>query len=149
MFKEQIRKEQILCIDGGEKDEVLRQLCGILWQSGKVSSREELESKIFYREGLMSTGLGLGLGVPHVRADCVEGLNIAIAVSKSPIKGYECLDGSPVRLVVMIAASERSHKEHILLLSEIVQALKDQNLRDALLASRDSAAVFDLIRKGV
>ena len=96
-----------------------------------------LEQGIFHREKLMSTGIGLGIGVPHVRLPSVMNPVMAAALCHEPVEDYDSLDGQPVRLVFMIAAGQNQHSEHVRLLSFISSRLKNDRLREKLLTLTD------------
>ena len=108
-----------------DKDTILRNLVDLLAESPFVHNREELLKGIFAREELMSTGIGFGVGVPHVRIDSVSDLVMAVAVSKKPIAGYSSLDNQPVQIVCMLAARSDQHAKYIRTLSAVSNRLKD------------------------
>ena len=85
----------------------------------------------------MSTGIGFGIGVPHVRIDSVSDLVMAVAVCKRPIAGYSALDNKPVHIVCMLAARSDQHAKYIRALSSVSSRLKDEATRDLIIASDD------------
>ncbi len=93
----------------------------------------------------MSTGIGMGIGVPHVRLDSVEAPVMAVGICRNPISDYESLDGEPVRLIFMIAAGKGQHAEHIRLLANITSRLKDGRLREALMKTTDAGAFYRML----
>ena len=54
------------------KKDAISQLCGLLKGCAKIDNAYSIEEKVLYRENLMSTGIGLGIGIPHVRTDEVQ-----------------------------------------------------------------------------
>ena len=118
-----------------DKKQVLERLCTAIGKSGLIGNARELREGIFRREELMSTGIGLGLAVPHVRLDSVKDIAVAVGICRESVAGYEALDGKPVRLVVMIAAATGQHARHIRLLAQIASRMKDAELRETLLAA--------------
>jgi PTS system nitrogen regulatory IIA component len=96
------------------------------------------------REELMSTGIGLGIGLPHVRNECVKRPVIAIARC-NPLHDYDSIDGDPVTVVVMIAVSRGQHSTHLQLLSEVSVRLRDQRLREQLQTASDAAEFARLL----
>ncbi|MDC7124243.1 MAG: PTS sugar transporter subunit IIA [Spirochaetales bacterium] len=113
--------------------------------NGDILDVEELKKELFYREQLMSTGLSLGLAVPHVRFKGVKNPVVVAGVQPEGIKDYESMDGSPITIIIMILAGENQHKEHIRLLSMIAAKLKDQELRDSLVAAKSGQEIYDLL----
>lgn len=133
--------ERILILEECDKDTVLRNLVDLLAETPFVHNRDELLKGIFAREELMSTGIGFGVGVPHVRIDSVSDLVMAVAVSKKPISGYSSLDNQPVQIVCMLAARSDQHAKYIRTLSGVSNRLKDAAVRKAIIESDDSAFI--------
>jgi mannitol/fructose-specific phosphotransferase system IIA component (Ntr-type) len=77
----------------------------------------------------MSTGLGLGVAVPHVRDTFIKEIIISFAHIRPPLKDYESLDDIPVEFIAMILAPKNHHEAHINLLSEISNRLKKESVR--------------------
>ncbi|MDF7822901.1 PTS sugar transporter subunit IIA [Pontiellaceae bacterium B12227] len=136
-----LTSERVIIVDGIDKDTVLRKLVDLLAESPFVHNREELLKGIFAREELMSTGIGFGVGVPHVRIDSVSDLVMAVAISKQPIPGYSSLDNQPVQIVCMLAARSDQHAKYIRTLSAVSNRLKDAEVRQAIIESEDPAFI--------
>jgi len=140
--------ERVLVLHTTTKAEALRALADCLATAPEVGDREALCEGIFYREQLMSTGIGMGIAVPHVRLASVSGPVIAAGICRTPIADYESLDGVPVRLIFMIAAGKFQHVEHLRLLSSLSLRFKSEKLRDALIAAPDTLTFYHtLIRQ--
>ncbi len=127
--------ERVLIIEEADKNTVLRRLVDLLAESPFVHNRDDLLNGIFAREELMSTGIGFGVGVPHVRIDSVTDLVMAVAVCKRPIAGYSSLDNEPVQIVCMLAARPDQHAKYIRALSTVSSRLKDAETRKLIVAS--------------
>jgi PTS system nitrogen regulatory IIA component len=137
-------KSRVVFLDGLNKDGVLRRLVDILSTDGRVHDKDALLDAIFRREELMSTGIGVGVGVPHVRIDSVDDIIMAVGVCRTPIEDYESLDNEPVQIVCMIAARSDQHAQHIKLLSAVSKLLKDAAIREQILACETIEAVFEI-----
>ena len=137
--------ERILILEKGTKQEVFDLLIGQLIQSDALRNADALRSGILEREKLMSTGIGFGIGVPHVRSDAVNHLVMAVAVCREGIEDYDSLDGAPVHIVCMLAARADQHAEYLRMLSGISSRLKDEAVREQLLASDDRQTILDLL----
>jgi PTS system nitrogen regulatory IIA component len=137
--------ERVLLLSKGTKAGVLNQLIDSLSRAPEVRNAEVLRSGMLERERLMSTGIGFGVGVPHVRSDAVSDLIMAVAVCKSGIEDYDSLDGAPVSSVCMLAARADQHTAYLRMLSSISSRLKDAPVRRELLSLKDPAAVVALL----
>ncbi len=147
--KSLLTPERIAILDETDKKTVLTKLVDLLATSPLVKNRDELLNGIFAREELMSTGIGFGVGVPHVRIDSVSDLVMAVAVSRKPISGYASLDNQPVHIVCMLAARSDQHAKYIRTLSAVSSRLKDADAREQIIASDDPSFIYgQLISEG-
>ena len=137
--------ERVLLLPEGNKAGVLGQLIDSLSRAPAVRNASVLRSGMLERERLMSTGIGFGVGVPHVRSDAVSDLIMAVAVCKKGIEDYDSLDGMPVTIVCMLAARADQHTEYLRTLSSISSRLKDAPVRKELLGLKDASAVVALL----
>ena len=109
-----------------------------------VSSRTEVADALFKREALMSTGIGLGIAVPHVRLNNVQDLNIFVAVNQTEIEDYDTLDGKPVRIGLFFVVGRNQHSEYIKALSVLVNILKNELMFNQMLNSKESLEVYKI-----
>jgi PTS system nitrogen regulatory IIA component len=140
--------QRVLVLDSATKIEALRALADCLGAVPQVQDRDALIRGILYREELMSTGIGMGIAVPHVRLASVTAPVMSAGICRPPIADYESLDGVPVRLIFMIAAGQYQHTEYLRLLSSLSLRLKSEKLRDALVTAPDTLTFYNtLIRQ--
>ena len=140
-----LKKELVLFSNLSKKKEKLEALIRLIDNENLVEDAEALRQSIFSREEIMSTGIGLGIAVPHARIKGVKNILIAIGINKNGIEDYESIDGTPVRLVIMIIAGEKQHKEYLKLLSQIVKILKKNSRIDHLLDAKNADEVIGLL----
>lgn len=134
--------QRVLILESTAKADVLRGMADCLATVPEIQDRDALIQGIFRREELMSTGIGMGVAVPHVRLESVTGPVMSAAVCRNPVVDYESLDGEPVRLVFMIAAGRYQHAEYIRLLSSLSLRFKCEKLRNSLIAAPDPLAFY-------
>jgi PTS system nitrogen regulatory IIA component len=137
--------ERVLLLEESDKETLLTRLVDLLAGTPYVKNRDRLLQGILEREKLMSTGIGFGVGVPHVRIDSVTDLVMAVAVSRKPVKDYASLDEAPVHIVCMLAARSDQHTKYIRTLSAISSRLKSAAAREEIIASDDPATICRLI----
>jgi mannitol/fructose-specific phosphotransferase system IIA component (Ntr-type) len=130
-----------------DKRDALNTLIDCLAKDTKVD-RDELEREIFHREELMSTGIGFGVGVPHVRLTSVSDVVMAMGVSHEGIKDYGSLDGKPVHIVCMIISGRYEHARYIKTLAAISAKLKEESFRQAVLTAADTESIYNIMISG-
>ncbi len=144
MIAKFLSPERVVFLEGSQKENALKTLCAVLAISPLVPNEEELATAIFRREELMSTGIGFGVGVPHVRLEGVQDLVMALGIAREPLTDYASLDEVPVQIVCMVAADSTQHPQYIRALSAISSRLKDESVRNALIAAKDAGSAFKL-----
>lgn len=148
-ISEVLTLDRVLILDVARKAEAFDKLADCLVDQKCAPDRTELVHALMSREELMSTGIGLGVGVPHVRLPSIATMAMAAAVSRCEITDYASLDGLPVRLIFMIIAGKGQHAEYLRLLSSIGRRIKAGSLRDRLIDAADPQTFYDaLIEEG-
>jgi len=82
-LSECLTPQRVLLLEGANKAEALHELVAALAESGVGVGQEELEQAILKREQLLSTGIGQGIAVPHVRMPSVYPTTAASTTSRS------------------------------------------------------------------
>ena len=127
-----------------KKNEVLFTLINLITTKLSLSKTESenVAKNIFYREQLMSTGIGLGIGIPHIRYEGVSEPIMAIGIRKTGISDYKSIDDDIVSIVVMIVVGTQQHKQYIRLLAQVVSLLKNEKIREILLNCKDAEEIY-------
>lgn len=134
----------ILFLNVGSRDEALDQLIDLLYNAGKLHSREEFRAAILEREKIVSTGIGLGVAIPHAKLEGYSDFFIAVGIQPKEGVEWNALDGSPVRLVFMIGGPDYKQTEYLRILSQLTIAIKGEEKRKKLLKARRAAEVIEL-----
>lgn len=139
--------ERIVFMNHQTKHDSLVRLAQNLATAPQVKDAKELEAEILKREDLMSTSIGRGLAIPHVRLSSVTDLVMSVGISKCDIIGFQPVDEIPVRILFMIAAAYNQHSYYLKTLSFFSAKLKDTSLREALLNSESPMDAYNLLIK--
>jgi len=137
--------QRVLILDSKTKKDALLALADCLGLAAEIKDREALVQAIFYREELMSTGIGMGIGVPHVRLASITRPVMSAGLCRNPITDYQSLDGIPIHLIFMIAAGQNQHAEYLRLLSSLSLKLKNEKLRNSLISAPDTETFYQIL----
>ena len=144
-FGIEIREAQICVIAGSpSKHEALEVLISAVGQHSAITDCEAFSKAIFERESVMSTGIGDGIAIPHVRIPEVTRAILGVAVAPEGIE-FDTLDNKPVHVMVLFATPEGSDKEYLGLLAQVMLALRNTELFDDLLACEAPEEVYALL----
>lgn len=139
--------DRILILNHAKKRDALVALAENLASAPQIKSRQELVSEILRREELMSTAIGRGIAIPHVRLSSVTDLVVSVGLSQCDIIDFQSLDDVPVRLLFMIAAAYNQHAYYLQTLSFFSSKLKSSELRASLLGATTPEEVYALLVK--
>ncbi|MDA3800167.1 MAG: PTS sugar transporter subunit IIA [Kiritimatiellae bacterium] len=144
-IKSVLSEDNVLFIDSETKEEALSLLIEKISEGLSPKDKQEITEGIFHREKLMSTGIGLGIAVPHVRLSSLNTISMVAALHKKGIESYGSIDGKGVNFLFMIVAGKEQHSEHIKLLSAISRTLKNEGLRKELFRAESTSDFYNLI----
>ncbi|RKY62438.1 MAG: PTS sugar transporter subunit IIA [Candidatus Latescibacterota bacterium] len=139
-----ISPERVVWLSSDTKEGVLRELVDVLSTAPQVQDREALLKAILEREGIMSTGVGLGIAVPHAKIDSVSDFVVAIGISRQGVD-FDALDDRPVHIVVMIAGPAGQQDRYIRILARVVLTLKDPKVRETILKAQTPQEVIQAL----
>ena len=137
--------ERVIFINHSSKHDALVQLSDVLATAPQVKNKSELTSEILKREELMSTAIGRGIAIPHVRLSSVTDLVMSVGISKCDIIDFQTIDDVPVRILFMIAAAYNQHAYYLQTLSFFSSKIKNKELREALLNVNDPMEAYKLL----
>jgi mannitol/fructose-specific phosphotransferase system IIA component (Ntr-type) len=89
---------------------------------------------------MMPTGVGQGLGLPHIRVERMDKPVILIGVCANEITDYETQDGQPVRLIVFIAADDADQEGYLSLLSSVSSKMRNAELINQIIENMTKPA---------
>ncbi|MCY3974207.1 MAG: PTS sugar transporter subunit IIA [Simkaniaceae bacterium] len=140
-------EDGVICFpDTRERDEVLGRLVDALYRHGKITDPETVLDTVIRREKIVSTGMGMGIAVPHARLIKSDRFVMAIGIRKQK-EGIEwgSPDGIPVRLVFMIVGPARKQTEYLQLLSSLTATVKDEKRRKKLFVAQTLAEITEQV----
>lgn len=141
-LKSILTTDRVVFLEEDRKEPALRRLSGVLATAPVVRNARELETAILRREELMSTGIGFGIGVPHVRLASVEDLAMALGIARAPLTDYGSLDDLPVQIVSMVAARNDQHAQYLRALKALSSHLRRPDVRERLIEAADPEEAF-------
>lgn len=121
----------ILTLEGTTKKAVLEEIIALATTRCTLDE-SQLRELIWKREKMMTTGVGKGLALPHIRVPGFPIPLVIIGICKNPIEDYKSLDNEPIRLIVFLAAEERDQDGYIKLLGSISSKLKEPAIVDKI-----------------
>lgn len=139
--------DRVVFVKNSSKRDAIIELANVLADAPQVKNKDELVKEILKREDLMSTSVGRGIAIPHVRLSSVTDLVMAVGICKNNIEDYQTVDEEPVNLLIMIAAAYNQHTYYLKTISYLTAKLKSQELRDTLKNIKTPREAYDVLVK--
>jgi len=139
-------EESHICIlkKGATKHEALEALIEILCPSPAITDCGAFRRAVFEREAVMSTGIGGGIAIPHVRIPEVTQITVGLGIAPEGVD-YGTLDNQPVHILVLFATPKSAEKEYLRLLARVMTSLRNRDFFERLTACRTPSEVYGVI----
>jgi PTS system nitrogen regulatory IIA component len=135
-------------LEGSTKDEILKELIGLL----KLDEKSEgmLFKMLKRRENLGSTGIGRGIAIPHCRSLVVSKLRVAFGRKREGID-FKAIDEKPVHFFFLIVAPPLEvSNQYLPVLGRIAQFSKESDVPARLMSLKSPGEFMELLKeKGV
>jgi PTS system nitrogen regulatory IIA component len=135
----------ILFVDLKTREEVIRALVAALFSAGKITNEEAFYQAILEREKIVSTGIGMGVAIPHAKLADYDDFFMAMAILPRGVD-WQAVDGVSVRLIFMIGGPDDKQTEYLQILSNLTSSIKDEERRKKILTSNSPAATIELFK---
>jgi nitrogen PTS system EIIA component len=96
------------------------------------------------RERLGSTGIGMGIGIPHGKLPGLDRFCGIFARLERPIP-FEAIDDQPVDLIFLLLAPENAGTDHLKALARISRLLRDRAVCEKLRGTDRPDALYALL----
>jgi PTS system nitrogen regulatory IIA component len=131
-------------LDVETRDEAIKALIDKLDQFHKLKDKKAFQAAIFAREELVSTGIGMGVAVPHAKSKEFSKFHIVVGIQKKKGLDWKALDTTSVHIIFLIGGPEDQQSQYLKILSELTSAIRGGEFRKSLLKAENSQEVLDL-----
>ena len=145
-FVNYLEADSVLILEGSTKKDVLEEI--ITYATTRCTLDDiQLRELIWTREKMMTTGVGNGLALPHIRVAGFPAPLVIVGRCTNPITDYHTLDNGPVRLIVFLAADEKDQDAYLKILGSISVKLKDKDLMAEIMAAPGKAEIYNILKR--
>ncbi len=137
-----IARSRIVDLTSLDLEGALQELLGVCVEKFPDLKPESLLKGLLARESTMTTYLGFGVALPHVRMKMSRRYILAIGRSRVGIRHDGALADERVHLIVMLIAGENA-RDYLQVLASIARQVKDQELVDTLVNAPDLDALYE------
>ncbi len=116
------------------RKEAIEQLVHLAKQQGKIPDEKEFLLAVLEREKIVSTGIGLGVALPHAKLSSIDDFFIIMGIVAEEGIDWESLDDIPVKMIFLIGGPDDKQADYLQLLSTLTMAINQEEKRKALLS---------------
>ena len=142
-----IARSRVVDLRSHDLEGALRELLEVSVESFPDLKPDALLRGLLARESTMTTYLGLGVALPHVRVKMSRRYILAIGRSRVGIRHDGAMDEERVHLIVMLIAGERA-RDYLQVLASIAQQVKEPALVNGLVNAPDLDTLYDQLVGG-
>jgi len=129
-------------LDAKTRDKAIFEMVQSAYDAGFLESVNSFYKAIMEREKIISTGIGMGVSIPHAKLDNLQNFFISLGILKKRGLEWNSLDKTPVRLIFLIGGPTALKKEYLQLLSLLTSAIKQESFRRKLLMAASPQEVY-------
>lgn len=143
-----IKKENVVFLETIDMVDTIEVLTENAINNQNIKDKESFKNAVLEREELVSTGIGLGVALPHTKSKDIEEFFIVIGINKEGID-WDAIDRNPVGIVFLIGGpeAEDSQKEYLQIVSKLMLLIKNKERRISLLNSENAQEIADIFEK--
>jgi mannitol/fructose-specific phosphotransferase system IIA component (Ntr-type) len=137
---------RICFTNSATKEQTIDELINISREDSMVSNVTSFKSARLKRDAIMSTGIGYGVAIPHVKMAAIEKFFITVGIHKRGVD-WDSLDNKPTHLIFLIAGPDNRQEHYLRILAGLTLVIKDPERRKHLINCNTKYEVFKLLVK--
>ena len=137
-------KDQVIFLEGTEKQIVLKEMIQKLEALGKVSNTPRYYAQIIHRESLENTGIGSGFAIPHARTDTVDNFKVLFGIAPEGID-YQSYDGKPVKFIMLSLFPTGMSTKYLYMVGMMAKIFSSKKNRDELENAKTPKQIYDIL----
>jgi mannitol/fructose-specific phosphotransferase system IIA component (Ntr-type) len=126
------------------KEAALEELCSLAATAPEVTDPEAFLRAIEARETAMSTGIGMGIAIPHAKIPSITDLVMAVGRSREGID-FDSLDGLPAHIFVLMGASDHQNLEFLKLIGKVGALFNQPGFAERFLRAETPEEMYRLL----
>lgn len=127
------------------KEEILKKIVDLISENTNlVIDKKIFLDNILEREKIGSTGIGMGIAMPHTRCEGVKDLVVSVARLEVPVD-FGAIDGELIKVVVLVGGPKEKGQEYLKLMSSIAKIFREKENRDNIKTARTEEELIKTI----
>ena len=131
-------------LENTKKQKIIEEMVAMIDRSVDLENKDQILKAVLDREGVMSTGVGEEVAIPHGKSDGVSEIIAALGITSEPVD-FNSLDNKPVRLVWLLIGPQDKTGPHLKALSRISRLMHKKDFRQRLLSTQEPKDIIAAI----
>ena len=133
-------------LQADNKNDAIKELIDLLAENGVLAEPAAALQAVLEREKVRTTGIGLGLALPHGK--CPDGQKPVIAIGLKPAGlDFDSVDGRPVDIIVLMVSPSNQVAQHIQALARISRFLSFDEFRKNLRKATTADEIYEVVKR--
>jgi diadenylate cyclase len=142
-----ISRGRIVDLGSADLEGALVELLNLTVERFPDLNKDTLLKGLLRRESTMTTYLGLGVAMPHVRVKMDRRYILAVGRSHYGIRYDSAMESEPVKLVIMLIADEKT-RDYLQVLAALAQLFKEADFVESLVKAPDLETIYERLFAG-
>ncbi|MDD2714509.1 MAG: PTS sugar transporter subunit IIA [Candidatus Wallbacteria bacterium] len=140
-------KEHIkIGIESDTKEGMIQELIDfILPKTNLIRNQKKLFRAILERERKASTGIGMGIAIPHGRTFETRDFLMVLGISAEG-RDFQALDNLPVHLIFLMSAPPDNDTKYLKVIRELSASLRDDAVRESLIMAENPDTAYFILK---
>lgn len=130
-------------VQDSSKKKLLETISGMVAPKLAGISRADVFDSLLQRERLGSTGIGLGIAIPHGRL-AKAGKPVAVLITMSQAVDFDAIDNQPVDIIFALLVPEDQPEQHLRTLADVAKKLNNKECCRALRKASSDQELYDI-----
>lgn len=145
-LKELITKETVIFLETLEMEDTIDALVGKAKVEGLISDEKSFKEAVLEREELVSTGIGLGVAIPHAKVKELDKFFVIVGLNKNGLD-WDAIDRNPVGAVFLIGGPEKQQKKYLQIIAKLILLIKNPERRQKLLNAQEEQEIVEIFQE--
>ena len=146
-ISEYLDPELVVVLHDTQRDKAIESLVDTLVEKKYLQNKDPFYQSVIDREKLVSTGVGLGVAIPHAKLEICPEFFIVVGVIAHKGIDWATIDNSLVRLIFLVGGPANQQKKYLTILSELTAFIREASLREQILHMKDPTKLIELCKE--
>jgi len=137
-------EDRIKFLSSNTKNDIIDEMSQL--SKDVVTDVDEFKRTILEREAIISTGIGQGFAIPHVKNEHVDNFFITMGIVREGVD-WDAIDNEPVHIIFMIGGPDGKQNEYLSILSKLSLIIKNPLNKEFMLNASAAAEILTFFEK--